>query len=63
MLKLQIESCAADGRLWLIINGTRYYYELDAAYLEQVDRLIRLQKCGKALALVKRVQTFYRRGG
>ena len=60
-LKLKIEACAADGRLWLLINGVRYYYEIDAAYLAEVDRLVRLRQGGKALALVKRVKTFYER--
>ena len=60
-LSLKIEACAADGRLWLLINGVRYYYEIDAAYLAEVDRLVRLRKCGKALALVKKVKTFYRK--
>ena len=51
-LRLKIEACAADGRLWLLINGVKYYYEIDAAYLAEVDRLVRLRQCGKALALV-----------
>ena len=62
-LKLIIESSTADGRLSLLINGNRYHYQIDAAHLEEVDRLYRLRRLKDALDLVKRVQTFYRKDG
>jgi hypothetical protein len=58
-LQLQVEAMAADGRLWLLINGCRYYYELDAAHLIKFNRLMRWGRFGKALALVKGVKTYY----
>ncbi len=62
-LKLKIAAMARDGRLWLHINGVPYYYEIDAAYLVEVDRLVGVGAFGKALALVKRVATYYRKEG
>jgi len=54
-LDFKILATYADGTVYVFINGVNYKYVVDTAYYDQIDRLYKGFKPGKALALLKKV--------
>ena len=53
-LTVLVEAYSNDGRVTLIVNGTRYNYECDAAIIRRALDLYEPKAPGKLLNMIKR---------